>query len=840
MAYRIKNNTNKNSSKKDITSTIPKSEPIAIESPEKNNSLRILPDLPPFVAYLILGVISFCVYYNSIENENALDDGIIIQKNEFVLQGMKGIKDIMSHDSYYSFYRQMNAEDQLAGGRYRPLSVVSFAVEQEYIGTFRSGVFARSRDINKNGIIEPDSNEVNYWKDLNNNKKVEDNECAECWDNFGGKPNFKKDTVMVKDAQTGKIRAMFQADTLKPEQLKDKNVKGSPIFEEDINKDGNVNDRDCEVKGSSLRHLNNIISFSLLTLLIYGLLSKHIFATRRDLAFIATLLFAIHPIHTEVVANIKSRDEIFSMIFICLTFIFSFRYAENKNTSFWISLPAFLLYFFLSAQTLGVKAAFDFAFLFGIILLVISFYFSFTQKNSVNNSLVMAVLMFFFALLSKEYAISLIAVIPMSVWLILHNTKTKTLFALAGGLIFCFIVYMSMRLSSVTLKPSVPDTELLNNPYLLASDVERVATKIYVLLKYLILQFFPHPLSSDYSYNTIPYRHLHDPEVWTSVLVNLGILMYGIYLYTKREKISFAYIFYFANLFWICNLFFDIGATMGERLVFHSSLGVTIFVAWLLTEGITKYIKEAAIAKSLAIAITLCLVVLGSWKTWNRNYDWKNDITLFCHDVYTVPNSVLVLGNAGARWIDQADWPSNRGKRREQLTKAKGYLRHALELHPTYVNGYLNLGLAYYNLHEYDTTRRYLDSATYTWKRAEFLYPNNPFLKSYYTVLAPRLVEEARLKGQNQKDFKAAIRLLRLAYWTDPNNPETSYHLGGAFFSDNRMDSAAIYFNRCIQINDNTKKQNRDFQFTPSYQMAKSGLNAALQASQLPVPVIQP
>ena len=32
--------------------------------------------------------------------------------------------------------------------------------------------------------------------------------------------------------------------------------------------------------------------------------------------YLATLLFAVHPVHTEVIANLKSRDEIFSLIFI--------------------------------------------------------------------------------------------------------------------------------------------------------------------------------------------------------------------------------------------------------------------------------------------------------------------------------------------------------------------------------------------------------------------------------------------------------------------------------------------------------------------------------------------
>ena len=48
---------------------------------------------------------------------------------------------------------------------------------------------------------------------------------------------------------------------------------------------------------------------------------------------------------------------------------------------------------------------------------------------------------------------------------------------------------MCFRLFSVTLKPAVPDTEVLNNPYLFATHDEKWATKIFVLLKYMKLLF---------------------------------------------------------------------------------------------------------------------------------------------------------------------------------------------------------------------------------------------------------------------------------------------------------------------------------------------------------------
>jgi hypothetical protein len=87
------------------------------------------------IQVLILVIIGFIFYTNSFFNAYALDDGIVIQKNDYVQEGVRGIPKILSTDAYESFYRQMGAKQQLSGGRYRPLSVVTFAVEQQLFGS---------------------------------------------------------------------------------------------------------------------------------------------------------------------------------------------------------------------------------------------------------------------------------------------------------------------------------------------------------------------------------------------------------------------------------------------------------------------------------------------------------------------------------------------------------------------------------------------------------------------------------------------------------------------------------------------------------------------------------
>ena len=628
---------------------------------------ELFPFSNPKIPYIILALVGFIFYINTIYNEFALDDGIVIHKNEYVMEGMSGIDSIMKRDAYHSFYKQMNAKAQLAGGRYRPLSIVSFAVEQEFIGKYADGK------------LPP----------------------AECWDDNG-------------------------------------NHKGDP--EEDINADGLWNDNDCLTKGCMMRHFNNVLFYVLSVLLIYLLFRNHMFPNYPDMAFLAAFLFCIHPIHTEVVANMKSRDEIFSMIFIALTFINVFKFSETRQTK----------------------------------------YIWWTAVN------------FFLALLSKEYALMLVFVIPATIYLFDKDFSLKKHGKLLLFVGATFVIYMMIRFSIVASKKMVPDTEILNNPYLLAKKDQIIGTKIFVWLKYLILLFFPVVLSSDYSYNSIPYRHLTSPETLLSLAIYIALAILTVKLFRKKHPAAWGMIFFFSNFLMICNLLFDIGATMGERLIFHSSLGWAVCIAWLVTEEGRKYFTNIKIHRAIVIGGLLILTFLCGWRTITRNAVWKNDITLFTHDVDIMPNSVLCLGNAGARWIDLSERPENKAHEKEYLNKAIGYLNHALELHPKYVNGYLNLGLAYFKMPDYN-------KAEEIWGKAYQLYPSNPYLGMYYRVLSNVYINQAFADAKGGRTNYSA-------YWFErasriyPQDPEIWYNLGGAAFSMGNYPKAKMAFEKCLQL----------------------------------------
>ena len=760
----LKNTPKTATTQKPKTTTTPT--PPDLKLPPLHNTFKFFPFTNQTQPLIILILIGFIFYITSLYNEHALDDGIIIHQNEYVIKGIKGIKEIMTKDAYDSFYRRMNATDQLAGGRYRPLSVVSFAIEQEIIGKYDNGQFPPNCwDYNKNGKNDPD---------------------------------------------------------------------------EDINNDGVFNEIDCQTKGAHFRHFNNIWTFVLAVVFLYLVMRNYWFREWQDMAFLSALLFVMHPIHTEVIANVKSRDEIFSLIFVALTFLFAHKYLFSRTIK-----DAFLtaLMFFLALLSKEYAVV-----LLGLI--PIAFYVFHKIDITIKNLLKPALVFIFFsglmiALKWYQKSFATLPFIYVGVILLLFNKelKLKNLNTLLIWLYGAFLFYLGLRLNAVVLKPGVPDTEILNNPYLLASGEQKFFTKAYVLLIYIMKLIYPHPLSSDYSYNTIEYRNLFSWDAWLSIILHLSLAYLGFKLVLKRHLLGFAIALYFAFLLMIGNIIMDIGATMGERLIFHSSIGFSIACAYFILKGLDKINGNLTTKRVVLVLFLIPVTLLYGAKTWERNWAWKNDITLFIGDVTHKPHSVLVLGNAGARWIDLADTkyfvrepyglylkegkpfstfeesmlqfkvkeselkdgcnkdaiilpdtgkPQKLTTREKCLYKGIAYLKHATELHPRYVNGYLNLGLAYYKL-------KRDREALFFWKHAEKLYPNNPYLRNYYIVYYNDLLNRGYQKSMRGRHDSAVIELNKCII-LDKYNPEGWYSLGAAYFNIRNYKRAYKCWKRCLEL----------------------------------------
>jgi len=623
------------------------------------------------VQAVIISVLAFVFYFNSFFNEVAHDDGIVIVKNEYVQEGFAGIPKILTRDAYDSYYRQLNTINQLSGGRYRPLSIVTFAIEQQFLGA--------TSEANIDSVLKQN---ISYG---------------------------------VRGAQEHKL-------------MSDMHV----------------------------RHIFNVLWYILSLVVLLYFLRYIVFPGDHLMAFIATLIFAVHPIHTEVVANVKSRDEIMSLLFMCMTFIFAFKYEEDKK----------------------------------------------------NKKLLFAALgSYFLAFLSKEYAITLVALLPLSLYIFRGYPIRKSVLAVIP-FVGVIVVYLAIRFQIVSPMGENSETEVLNNPYVFASASEKLATEISTSLNYLKLLIFPHPLSADYSYNSIPYKDFSDLSVWLSLIVHGGLFAAMVILFKKRSLLCFAIAFYLLHLLMVCNIVFDIGATMGERLIYHSSVGFVIALAYFMVKGFEK-IQPAATGRAALAALVVVIVVASGFKTIPRSAQWKNDATLFEADLKVVPNSVLVNANVAAAYITIAD-EKDPVEKNELLHKAIGLLDHALAIHPKFVAAFLNRGIAWYKLDSIDRAKPNFDTV-----RA--LYPSYPTLPGMYKLISDFYMKNGWNSYGKVGKYQEAVAEFKKGLAIDSTNAELWYNMGGALFSNREFADAIAAWKVTLKLD-------------PAYNRARQGMEAATRA----------
>ena len=92
--------------------------------------------IPQAALYIFVFVFAAGLYYNTLQNLYAIDDTIVVTDNKFTKKGFGGIKDHFTHDMFEGFFGERGAK-LVSGGRYRPLSMTSLAVEYEIVRKMR-------------------------------------------------------------------------------------------------------------------------------------------------------------------------------------------------------------------------------------------------------------------------------------------------------------------------------------------------------------------------------------------------------------------------------------------------------------------------------------------------------------------------------------------------------------------------------------------------------------------------------------------------------------------------------------------------------------------------------
>ena len=347
-------------------------------------------------------------------------------------------------------------------------------------------------------------------------------------------------------------------------------------------------------------HFMNVLIYALTGFLLFVTLAKY-FHGNLMVPLAASLIFIVHPIHTEVVDNCKSLDELLCFFFFICSVYFMHAYLQNKK----------LL------------------------------------------SLVLASLVFLFSFLSKESAIAFLIVTPL---LLYFSGKTrseilKTTFALLLATGMGFMMRYSALGFAANVKPTAGDNILMiTNEFLL-----RKTTAVYLSGMYLLKLIVPHPLVCDYSLKQFTLVSAGDWRFWISLTAYAGLLGYAFMQFKKKNLISFGILFFLVTSALASNIFVIIGTHFAERLMYAPSLGICIMAAGLLTRGMkttspSGSFKQIIFSDPLPFFILVAVAAVFTFKTIAQNPVWKNNISLFRNAVDSSPDSFRARYNY-ARYI---------------------------------------------------------------------------------------------------------------------------------------------------------------------------------------------
>lgn len=480
-----------------------------------------------------------------------------------------------------------------------------------------------------------------------------------------------------------------------------------------------------------ISHFINILLYIIAVLLLYKVLRRLFSGYNPWFPFLVTLLFMAHPTHTEVVASLKNRD-------VLLNFLFSF--------------------------------------------LAIWQFIKWVDVNKIKH-LILGMISFVFALLSKETAIAQFAVFPLVLYFF-TDIKLKKLGSFTAIALSMVVLVFISRWG--ILPETYREMKMWENPLVYTDNFFlHISTGFYIIGHYIKLLFIPFPLLYYYGYNMIPVVGFGNIWVILSILAIFGMLGYALLNLKKKTLLSFAILYFFVNISMYANIVSPVPGIVADRFVFFATISFAIFIVWLLFKifgiKLDKTIKHNKRIYLVSLLILIIIVPYGYY-THIRNTHWQTKMSLYSADMPLLENSV----KANALYAH------------ELMNKVNAELAKPVNPYK-FIIGTIN------NADEHYQKVVKLDSSHYTsWNNLGIIYSkihgNQAKLRTQ-SLLKRNKVEEAEKERVNSDNyFKESIGYFKNAIKYNPEFGSAYFNLANAFELQNKYDSAIIYFKKAEEV----------------------------------------
>lgn len=335
-------------------------------------------------------------------------------------------------------------------------------------------------------------------------------------------------------------------------------------------------------------HAMNVLAHVANSLLVLGLLRLLLSASA---ALSGALLFAVHPVHTEAVANVVGFSELASTAFVLVALIVHIRGGAVSSWS--------------TALTIGVLYALGF--------------------GAKESAVTLPGLIFLVDAARVRLSLSEIPRYIRDRWRVYLILLTLTIALLLARL---------QILGSVASPIAPLGAGLLD-------EIPRIWTLGEVWMHYVRLWVFPIDLSADYSPGVIPISVGWGVENTLGVGLILLLLSAALLSWRKPDLMrghdsgksaAFGAVWFLITISPISNTVFLSGVLLAERTLYLPSVGLAAASGWLVLRLARDRRRVAWIGFSLAL-------VTGSVRTWVRNPSWHDSVSVFNTMIADYPQS---------------------------------------------------------------------------------------------------------------------------------------------------------------------------------------------------------
>ena len=368
------------------------------------------------------------------------------------------------------------------------------------------------------------------------------------------------------------------------------------------------------------------------------------------------------------------------------------------------------------------------------------------------------------AMLTKENAFSIPFAIVLCEIFFLQTKKSFSQFinyrtVLLAALVLGAMLYLVLNHPFDVFKSEPP---ALINSYQTITSINYLFTQFSVLIKYIGLLFFPINQNLDYDFKLS--NSFFELRTLLNFTLLISLVILGIFLFKKYRILSFG-IFWFFLTIAIESSIVPLSDLIFEHRTYLPSVGFFI----ILSTGLYLFLWDKY--KSLAVSIFFAIIVLNSYLSFQRNKIWKNERTLWGDVISKSPNKIRAYFSYGFMAMKEG-----------KLDEALKYLNKAIELQPTYPDGY--------NIRGSFLSEKYYDKALADYNQAIILRPE----------WAEAYMNRGLLLNKRQQ-FELALNDFTKVIEISPELGVAYYNRGLTYAKLNQPDKSIADFSTAIKIN---------------------------------------